>query len=380
LIAILPTPKLAVEVGKQPFPPGVAQAGRSARQQPRAVTVRRGTLLPARRGLHESRIMPDKPLELRKLLVAADFSPPAEAALHRALSVARSFAAEITVCHVLQDIREAMAVMRREARWELVAGDIDKYEAALREDSEAKLEALLRPYQDGSASLRHETRVGAPYVQLIHAVEEQGRELLFVGTRGMTGLKRLVLGSTAHRLLRNCPAPVWVVKAEQVSPLKTILAATDFSEASGEALRLAAGLASRLGAELHVLHVVHAAGLLQTAQEQGYLEAVTAAEVDQEAEEHLREFATQHCGGAPVKLHVVRGQPSGSIVEVAQRLGADLTVLSTVGRSGLPGLLIGNTAEQVVDSLGCDVLAVKPKSFISPVLPALRVEAAPSGD
>lgn len=324
--------------------------------------------------------MPENSLELRKLLVAADFSPPADAALHRAISVARSFAAEITVCHVLHDVREAMAVMRREARWELVAGDIHKYEQALCEESERRLDALLGPLQDGSAALRHETRVGAPYIQLIHAAQEHECDLVFVGTRGVTGLKRLVLGSTAQRLLRNCPAPVWVVKAEHVAPLKTILATTDFSEASGEALKMAAGLASHLGAELHVLHAVQTAGLLKSAQAQGYLEEVSTTEIDQETQQHLQEFAAQHCGETPLQLHVVHGQPAKAIVEAAAQLNADLTVLSTVGRSGLPGLLIGNTAEQVVDSLACDVLAVKPKSFISPILPALHIEVPPGDD
>ncbi len=319
--------------------------------------------------------MPENSLQLRKLLVAADFSPPAEAALHRAVSVARNFAAEITVCHVLHDVREAMAVMRREARWELVAGDIHKYEQALCEESETRLDELLHPLQDGSVTLRHETRVGATYIQLIHAVQDHEYELVFVGTRGVTGLKRLVLGSTAQRLLRNCPAPVWVVKAERVSPLKTILATTDFSDASGEALKLAAGLASRLGAELHLLHAVQTAGLLKSAQAQGYLEDVSSMQIDQEVQQHLQEFAALHCNETPVQLHVVHGQPAMAIVEAAAQLSADLTVLSTVGRSGLPGLLIGNTAEQVVDSLACDVLAVKPKAFISPILPALHVEA-----
>ncbi len=317
-------------------------------------------------------------MKLCKLLVATDFSPPAEAALHRAMTVARSFAAEITVCHVLQDIREAMAVMRREARWELVAGDINKYEASLCQESETRLDELLRPFQDGSVQLRHETRIGAPYLQLIHAVQEQAHDLLFVGTRGMTGLKRLVLGSTAQRLLRNCPAPVWVVKTEHAAPLKTILAATDFSEASGEALKMAAGLASQLGAELHVLHVVETAGL-QSAQEQGYLEDVSAKQIDREALQHLQDFAAQVCGDAPVKLQTARGHAAKSIVSAAKRLKADLTVLSTVGRSGLPGMLIGNTAEQLVDALACDVLAVKPKSFISPILPAIHVAVAPDG-
>ena len=318
--------------------------------------------------------MPENSLQLRKLLVAADFSPPAEAALHRAVSVARNFAAEITVCHVLHDVREAMAVMRREARWELVAGDIHKYEQALCEESETRLDELLHPLQDGSVTLRHETRVGATYIQLIHAVQDHEYELVFVGTRGVTGLKRLVLGSTAQRLLAIAGAGLGGqsrarLAVEDDPGDDRLFRRQRRSSEAGRGARLA------LGAELHLLHAVQTAGLLKSAQAQGYLEDVSSMQIDQEVQQHLQEFAALHCNETPVQLHVVHGQPAMAIVEAAAQLSADLTVLSTVGRSGLPGLLIGNTAEQVVDSLACDVLAVKPKAFISPILPALHVEA-----
>jgi nucleotide-binding universal stress UspA family protein len=316
-----------------------------------------------------------KPIEIRRILVAADFSPHSEAALRQAIIVAQAFGAEITVCRALQDVREAMAIMRREARWELVAGDINKYQQALCEDSERKLDEFLKPFQGTAVRLRHETRFGTPYLQLVHAVEENMHDLLFVGTRGATGLKRLVLGSTAQRLLRHCPAPVWIVRQERVGPLKTILAATDFSPASGKALGMAAGLAQRLGAQLHVLHVTESAAALESAQDQGFLADVSAKDVQREAREHLAEFADGICGeGLKPQLLVAKGTPSKAIGAAAKRLQADLTVLSTVGRSGLSGLLVGNTAEKVVDTAPCHVLAVKPDGFVSAVLPAVHFE------
>lgn len=319
--------------------------------------------------------MTRKPVEISKILVAADFSPYSEAALRQAIVVAEAFGAEVTVCHALEDIREAMAIMRREARWELVAGDIHKYQQALCEDSDAKLEEFLQPFQGIATRLHHETRIGTPYIQLVHAVEETKQDMLFVGTRGATGLKRLVLGSTAQRLLRNCPAPVWIVRPEHVGPLKTILAATDFSPASGDALAMAADLAVHVGADLHVLHATETAGALESAQGQGFLADVSAKQVDRELREHLREFSEEICGDAiKPQLLLAKGPAWKAIGNAAKRLQADLAVLSTVGRSGLSGLLIGNTAEKVVDAVHCNVLAVKPESFSSPVLPALHLE------
>ena len=319
--------------------------------------------------------MPVPPLEVRKILVAADFSPHSEAALRRAIVVARAFGAEVSVAHVLEDIREAMAVMRREARWELVAGDIHKYEQALCEASERKLDEFLKPLADAGVPLAHQTRIGTPYIQLVHAVEEQKHDLLFVGTRGETGLKRLVLGSTARRLLRNCAAPVWVVRAEGAGELKAILAAVDFSPASGKALAGAAALAGRLQAALHVLYVDESAAALKSAKEQGYLTAVSPRDVSREVQQHLETFVAEHCGAeAKPSLHVAKGVAAKAIAAAAKRLAADLVVLGTVGRGGLAGLLVGNTAEQVIDTVHCDVLAIKPDGFVSPVLPAVHFE------
>jgi universal stress protein E len=61
------------------------------------------------------------------------------------------------------------------------------------------------------------------------------------------------------------------------------------------------------------------------------------------------------------------GLPEDVIPKYAQQLDAELVVLGTVGRQGISAALIGNTAEHVIDKLNCDVLAIKPDGFVSPV-------------
>ncbi|MEW8584193.1 MAG: universal stress protein, partial [Candidatus Thiodiazotropha sp.] len=63
----------------------------------------------------------------------------------------------------------------------------------------------------------------------------------------------------------------------------------------------------------------------------------------------------------------VKGEPSTVIHQISDRLNADLIVMGTVGRSGIPGLFIGNTAEEVLQNTRASILAVKPPSFVSPV-------------
>lgn len=67
------------------------------------------------------------------------------------------------------------------------------------------------------------------------------------------------------------------------------------------------------------------------------------------------------------RVHLVNGDPSQVIRSVAEGLPADLVVMGTVGRVGIPGFFIGNTAEEVIQTTSASVLAVKPAGFVSPV-------------
>jgi universal stress protein E len=67
------------------------------------------------------------------------------------------------------------------------------------------------------------------------------------------------------------------------------------------------------------------------------------------------------------QIHIQQGLPEDVISEVAEEIDAELVILGTVGRSGLSATLLGHTAEQVIDNLNCDLLALKPQGFISPI-------------
>ena len=68
-----------------------------------------------------------------------------------------------------------------------------------------------------------------------------------------------------------------------------------------------------------------------------------------------------------VNTHVEEGLPETVIEQVASKLDAELVILGTVGRTGFSAALIGNTAEHVIDQLNCDVLALKPDGYVSPL-------------
>jgi nucleotide-binding universal stress UspA family protein len=67
------------------------------------------------------------------------------------------------------------------------------------------------------------------------------------------------------------------------------------------------------------------------------------------------------------RLHLPNGPAQKMIAASATELKADLVVMGTVARTGIPGFIIGNTAESILDQLDCSVIAVKPRGFVTPV-------------
>ena len=67
------------------------------------------------------------------------------------------------------------------------------------------------------------------------------------------------------------------------------------------------------------------------------------------------------------QAHLVKGPARKEIPELATRIEADLVVMGTVARTGIPGFIMGNTAETILNRIESSVLAIKPPSFATPV-------------
>jgi universal stress protein E len=80
--------------------------------------------------------------------------------------------------------------------------------------------------------------------------------------------------------------------------------------------------------------------------------------------EALHKFAGKHSIPAE-RLHLREGAPDEVIAQFAREIAADLVVMGTVNRTGLVRVVIGSTAERILDQLNCDVLALKPAGFVS---------------
>jgi nucleotide-binding universal stress UspA family protein len=151
------------------------------------------------------------------------------------------------------------------------------------------------------------------------------------------------------------------------------------TELNRRILDTAARLAERLDRELHVIHVWEATGEHLVRRWSGG-EAAVIRYVSETETQHEKALArlvdsTQQrwltdppCSGdAPaIHWHQLRGNPRTVIPEQASVLQAEVLVMGTIARTGVPGLIIGNTAEDILNRAPCSLVTVKPPGFVSP--------------
>ncbi len=244
--------------------------------------------------------------------------------------------------------------------------------------AQRRLAAPLAEARDAGVETRAEVLEGTAFIEIIRAVLRDDHDLVMKAAEGAAGER--TLGSVDLHLLRKCPVPVWIVKPARRSGAQRVLALVDPDPRDPERQRLNT-LILQLGwslAEMQraELHVGHAWRLLaeDTLRSSGFLQ-MRADEVDQLLREERRErrrlveqlASATVPASVPWKAHLVKGDPRTALAGLAARHRPDVIVMGTLGRSGIPGLFIGNTAETVLAQVTCSVLAVKPEGFRSPV-------------
>lgn len=243
-------------------------------------------------------------------------------------------------------------------------------------DSESDALEALRAQAGAAASVRIQALRGTPFLAVIREVLREGHDLVVVPAPGTPGVVERILPSQAMHLVRKCPVPVWLLRPAAQPIPQRIGAAVDGDPARSELdhriLATALALAAACDARVDVLHALTLYPSESMLRGRGGLsEAEVAAIVDRartQAEATLRALTAELAStGVPSAQHVLRGAPAQAIPAYAREAGLDLLVMGSVGRSGIAGLVIGNTAEEMLQHTDCSILALKPPGFVSPV-------------
>jgi nucleotide-binding universal stress UspA family protein len=304
--------------------------------------------------------MRDNPLELKikKILVPLDFSRASMEALDYAVSVAEQFHAAIHLIHV-HPTGEPSPVPG--------AGHLLLQSAEAIERLNEELTGIHRKRVPTFRPENCHIRGGQPYQEIVRLAREINADLIALSTRGYSGLKHLLLGSTAERVVRNAPCPVLVVRkrkqkskaATQSFAIRTILVPVDFSTCSLAGTEYAAFLAKNLKATLRLIHVTYPYADYVIADRAG-ARLASLVEADWEAARQEMDALKQmdFLRGLPVQTEIRPGHEVEEICKGGAQPEVDLVVISTHGRTGFEHALIGSVAEHVVRYADRPVLVV----------------------
>ena len=286
--------------------------------------------------------------QLERILCPIDFSEFSVKAYDYAQSLAWHYKAELLVQHVLYShpafytdaaYKEICQKLRTDAL------------RKLREFTKRRTRTKVQPQcvvQDGIAS-----------DQILSFAEAQAVNLIVMGTHGLRGIDRLMLGSVTERVLRKARCPVLAVRKpvhDVVSPgenadpieLKSIVLCMDFSDHAHHALNYALSMAKEYKSELTLLHV------LEDMPGSPDLQSATA-DVVKQLEESIPPDAPEGCW---VNSLVRIGKPYQQIIQLALEARTDLVIMGVRGRAALDIALFGSTIYRVIQLGSCPVLAV----------------------
>lgn len=310
------------------------------------------------------------------ILLVVDTEAESAAGLSRAVTLARNNQASLTIVSIVEEMfseptSAALSV-------ELCATSLD--------EERARLDNMIALVAEPDITIQSKTLVGKPFIEIIRHVLRHDHDLVIKCADELQGTVRTLFGSTDMHLLRKCPCPIWIIKSTGQAPVGRILAALDHdpentatTALNRQILQMSTSLALSECCELDIVHawrlgcesfmrsprtMLSEAEVDELVAEEGrnrrhWLESLVTtygAKADKDAMKYLNP-----------RSHVLNGYAIQVVPALARDVGADLVIMGTVGRSGVAGLFMGNTAENILAQLDCSVLAIRPPGFETPV-------------
>jgi nucleotide-binding universal stress UspA family protein len=268
-------------------------------------------------------------------------------ALDYAVSIAKQFHAAIHLLHVYPP-DEASAPG---------AGHLLFESAEAMERLNEELTGIHRKHAPTFRPENCHIRGGRPHQEIVQLAREIDADLITLSTRGHSGLKHLLLGSTAERVVRSAPCPVLVARkrkqrskaSREEFAIRTVLVPTDFSQCSLAGTEYAAFLARKLNATLRLFHAMYPYTNYVFVDRAGVRLSGLAEAMEETARQEMDALKKMDfLRGLPVQTEILPGAAVDEICAAAGDPEVDLIITSTHGRTGLKHALIGSVAEHVV--------------------------------
>lgn len=292
-------------------------------------------------------------------------------------------------------VAELATVVEPLSWYSRLIGSAEGLAAEMTAEARNRLETLARSLREQGLQVEVRVLQGKRSLELTRTVVE-GRHGLVL--KEADGDRPGLLGTTDVRVIRSCPAVVWVFRptdgpfrvlaavnpraegeSEHYDPFglsgrlesTTIQGPTDENALNRRILELGAWATQLVGGTLHVVHVWRAPGEERLRQNPHVAADDVNSYVDTIHDESQTQFNALvdqfETTGIPTVRHLEKGWVSESIASIINREHINLLVMGSVARTGITGYVIGNSAESLLTRIGCSALVIKPSGFVSPV-------------
>jgi len=287
------------------------------------------------------------PTPFQRIVVGLDLAPPdcgptsgSVAAYQTALWLAGGGATDVVLLHSLA----------QQEYFDPLTNELVALCGSVTPEGRAQLSALLQPLRERGATASTVDSHEPAATAMAREAAQRGADLVLLGKHDGREVDASRIGPTTLRVLRESTTAVWTVAPGRPIAPRTIVAATDLTQTSGEAVACAERVAALAGAQLHVVHVqppaLHTRTGSKSEREQRTREAMVAS---LPAERR-----------AAAKVHVRVNSPAQGVLEVCEELEPDLVVFGALAhRRDQPGV-IGSTAQRLIGRLETSLLVLRP--------------------
>jgi universal stress protein E len=307
-------------------------------------------------------------VKYQKILAVVEPDDEQQKSIKRAIEIANITGASITAFLCIYDFSYEMTTM-------LSMDERETMRQAVIDDRTEWLDDLLEK-QIANRTKAIDIKVvwhNRPYESIIYEVIDNNYDLIVKGTKQHDSLKSVIFTPTDWHIMRKAPVPVLLVKDHAWPQNGQILAAVKLGVDVEEHQSLnesitenAQHFAKLLHSKVHLVNAYPGTPLNIVIEIPEFDPTIYNASVKAHHQKEMQRHCERHHIDDAL-CHVCEGLPEDVIPQLAEELDAELVVIGTIGRQGISAALIGNTAEHVIDKLNCDVLALKPAGFVSPL-------------
>ncbi len=301
------------------------------------------------------------------------------AVLKRGIHIAKVYNSKITVVNVVESYRSHALLSKPDI-------DISALELQLVKNRKQQLLTAVKSINHQEIKISTDVLLGDPVISIIKLVQSQGIDLLIKASAPEYGLRNKIFGGIDVRLMRACPCPVEIEprKIAGTNTRAVVAFAYDGNDESqvrlnDRILDLALLAMSGTRPEIYIVHAWTLYGYSILAHGRGKIPSDRLNEMVRKEHSKRQEWLENRMNRFRATLdkeqadkfnpmiELFEGKPETVIPQRVDELGADLLGIGTASRSGLKGLLIGNTAEEILHRINCAVVVIKPEGFVCPL-------------